>query len=354
MSDSVLASVFNFFHDVFHPWDYIRDKLIDLYNGLGSLFDKWVIHPPGPLPGAWQTDLYGNALGLAGGLAAATFIVLMVVSMFWQRKLVSTGKSLVIAVLIGTLGPLFYAGSDWLVAAGSDLTSSVAHIGSLDSQKLLLLPDIHNVFGAIFGTLILAVLGGLLVLIFLMYQLAIILATFFALPMIALYPIGRVPQTAMRWVVSMGLMAALVGRPVAALELKATSLVIQDVSGTTQSSFVAVALLTAALLLAIATQVGLIWLAHKSYAGIEGVIRGVTDVRGRVEMTSKDNLKVELDRVSDRFAGKAAAVAALAGPEVAAAYAAGHHARLPNVSSSTSVSTWPQRSGSKASGEGGE
>jgi hypothetical protein len=327
------------------PWGYIRDKFIDLYNSLGTLFGQYVIHPPGPVPGSWVNDMYGNALGLSMGLAGAVFLVLMTVSMFFQKKLISTGKALVIAVLIGTIGPLFYEGSYWLVRTGNDLTRAVA---GGNSQQLLNLPEIHNVFGAIAGISTLLFFGGILLSIFLAYQLAIILATFFALPLLTLYPLGRIPQGALRWVVSVGTVAALLGRPTAALELNAASHAIDGLPKDTPS-FVAIAILIVTFLIAILTQIGLVYLAHKGYSGIEGIVRGSSLVHGKVEMTTKDTLKVESDRANDRYAGRMAAVAAVAGPEVALAAMASDRLRRP---SANSTSTHPSSNGGDKPGEG--
>jgi hypothetical protein len=306
-----------------NPWGYIHDQFIDLYNNIGELFQHYIINAPGAIPEDFKNHQFGEFLALSAGLSITVLMILLVTSLFTQRAIYPAFQSFWICVAIGVFGPAFYYFVDWLVQVGTDITRKVA--GSQDYGHLVLLPEIHSTFGAIFATIFTGSIGGVMVLWFLSYVGIIYLAALFALPLAALYPIGRVPQFSLRWLVSIFIVAAIVGRPIAAIELRVGATITNALPNPIEP-FVPVAILLSTFIIVLATQVGLIYVAHKGVSVVEGNIRTRSRIMGEVDARHKDPLKVEVDETNSRRAEVFAAVAAMA-------------SAAPGVSQASSVSS---------------
>lgn len=279
-----------------NPFEWVLDKIRGLFLDLGKLFQDLIINPPRPEPGPWRDYLYGNALGVAPTIATAVCIVLVVVSMIWNKKVVSAGQAFVIAVLLAALGPAFFAFTDVLIASGTQLAEIVRDLydpKTSGGNGFFALPDIVNPLGAIAGYFTASIAGAILVSIFIIYQLIIIGVVFVFLIVVALIPLGTWAEKLAGWLLSIGLVAMVFGQAAAILCLELGQIAIDNMpAGIGGNSFVATVLLTGSILLAIAAQVLLIWGTHTGVVKAKGFIG--SQVRGRVETYTQQRHEVDV------------------------------------------------------------
>jgi hypothetical protein len=292
------------------PFGYIRDKLDDLYNGLGAYIQNWIIKPPHPAPGAWLDYLYGNSLGLALYLIGAVGFVTILMMVLSPRHSAKLWRAAIVTVLIAAIYPYWFSAGNWFSDAGSSLISTfAAHPGQHGSQ-LLILPEIHNVLGAIFGTFILLFLGGVLLAIFFLYQMLLVIAIVLGLPLLALAPLSEGFKRKFEQIIVLVIVTSFFGRLVAVFILSLGSQFQTNVAFA-HNAFGAVMTLLITLVLAIVSQWYLLKQADKIYGDVTGRTLGTSRVTGMVE-----TIKRSPSRESDMSGIQAAHVAALAPPIV--------------------------------------
>lgn len=294
------------------PWGYIQDKLTGLYNDLGELFQKYVFQPPGAIPDSFRHHEYAKVFGLSLGLGTFTLMFLLIGSIFVRKWVFKAGDALKKCVLVSLLGPFFYELMDFGVKLGSDITAQI--IGDTTASKLVLLPKIDNVFGAIFGIMSVGFWGGLTVGIFLIYVIAIYLATYLALPLYVLSPLGRPIEFTLRMLISLYLVAAMFGRWIGALELKISATFIDHLPKDTPWE-IPILILTFTFMIVIITQLGLIFTAYKGVTYVYNEVKSKSNswIRGGdLQTTQKPGSTVDVNVFNERRAAQAAAVMAMA------------------------------------------
>jgi len=264
------------------PAGWLKDKLVDLYNSLGGYVQNWVLNPPRPTPGAWLDYLYGNSLGLAVYLVSAVAVMvifLMVVSSQHSPKVLKSG---VTAALIAAIYPLWFSAGNWFSDAGSQMIQAVAAHPGTANQQLLILPQIHNVIGAIFGLFALLVLGGGLLVIFFIWELLLIVATILGLPLLALSPLGEGFRRKFEQMIVLVLVTSFFGRLAAVGILSLGTQFVANVP-LASSTLGTVLTLIATLALACYSQWWLLRKADRIYGNITGRTLGTARVSGMVE-----------------------------------------------------------------------
>jgi hypothetical protein len=277
-----VGGIFDIFQ-IFNPFHWLAKAINGLTDGLVSSFQQVFIHPPRPMAGPWQDYLYGNAIGIAGILSVTICILVLVVAMFFQRRLASLGVAFVVALAIGTIYPVYFLACDWIVAAGDDLAQS-AHWYHHGSDKLLSIPDIANVLGSIIGLGSITFTGGMLVVIFFIYELIIIVVKFFGLIALAASPAGERARRFLSWIVAVGIVTMLLGRAFAVFAVDLGRMA-SDHFPFASNSFGKTFFITTSLLLAIVLQGVLIWAMLRVSSHVVGHVH--SRVFGQVESLNR-------------------------------------------------------------------
>lgn len=282
--------------DYFNPFEWVLDNIRDMFQDVAGFIERWVINPPRPVPGDWQDYLYGNGLGFAQTLAVAVAMVMVLIAMFLNKKINSAGQAIFIAILIAAGGPLFFAAADAASAAGNQFAGNIKDLYEPISQGgngLLALPDIVNPLGAIFGLGTVVFFGAFLVGIFIAYEVMIVGILFFALIILALYPLGNWAERLANWMLSFLIVALFAGQAAAIFWLEMGQLVLDKLpEGAGGNSFVATLVLDTAILLAIGSQVMLIWGTQTAIVKAKGYFNN--NIRGRVETYTQQRQQVDV------------------------------------------------------------
>lgn len=264
-----------------NPWGWLKDKFVDLYHSLGDLVQNLIIHPIKPIPGDWLGYLYGNAVGLSallvGAVAIWTVILIGLRPMGGSRL----ARAFVAAAIIGAY-PVWFAIGNWLTDAGSQINQSFA-VDPNNGQKVLLLPDIHNVLGAIIGIVALLAVGGILLLIFVGYEILFILANVAGLPLLALSPLGEGFKRRFEQVVVLAVITSFLGRLIAVIVLSIGTLTILHMPVIGNNAAVQVIALVVTLGMAIYSQFWLLKQAERVYGNMTGRTLGTSKVTGVVQ-----------------------------------------------------------------------
>lgn len=266
------------------PFGYIRDKFIDLYHGLGGYIQHWIVSPDKPIPGEWQSYLYGNAAGLAFLFIGAVVILSIILVSVRPSGGSRVVRAFIAAAIIGVY-PAWFAAANWLSDAGSQVARSIA-VDPNDSSKILLLPDIHNVFGAIAGIILLLLLGGGLLLIFFGYEILFVAAGVAGLPLLALSPLGQVFRRKFDQMVVLVVVTSFLGRVLAVGILSVGTLVTTHMPFA-DSAFGKVLTLAAILAIAIYSQWWLLKQAERVYGDMTGRTLGTSKVTGVVQTVKR-------------------------------------------------------------------
>jgi hypothetical protein len=189
-------------------------------------------------------------------------------------------RAFLAAAIIG-IYPVWFAIGNWLTDAGSQINQQFA-LDPNNGQKVLLLPEIHNVLGAIFGIAILLFFGGLLLLIFVGYEVLFIIANIAGLPLLALSPLGDRFKRRFEQVIVLAVVTSFLGRLIAVIVLSIGTLVILHMPALGSNAAVKVITLTVTLAMAAYSQLWLLRQAEQVYGNMTGRTLGTSKVTGVV------------------------------------------------------------------------
>lgn len=270
-----------------NPFEWIRDQIHGLFLGTVGLIEKMIINPPRPKAGPWQQYIYGSALGLAGTLAIAVTIVVIVLAMFFQGRIRSLGPALIVVAVIGLAGPLWFRLCAYLVELGDQLAKSAEFytpVGTPTGVSWLIIPPIDNVLGAITGLSSVTGAGIILVMIFFMYEVLVILVQFFGILAFAFSPLGPRSRKLLNVLVSVGLVTMVFGRATAVFSLELSKIATNNLPGGS-TSFGSTFFIISGIWLAIGMQGVLFYVTYQGQQMIMG--RVSSKVSGKVETTTK-------------------------------------------------------------------
>jgi hypothetical protein len=196
------------------------------------------------------------------------------VSKFW--------KAVMVTVLIAAIYPAWFAAGNWFSDAGSGLIQSIAGNPGAHHAKLLIVPNIHNVLGAIFGLLFLLLGGGILLAIFFLYELLLVVATVIGLPLLALSPLSDSFRRKFEQMIVLVFVTSFFGRLAAVAILSVGTQFVKHVT-VAHNAVGAVFTLVATLALAIYSQWWLLRKADQIYGNVTGRTLGISKVTGVVE-----------------------------------------------------------------------
>jgi hypothetical protein len=202
--------------DWLNPFNWLNDQLRDLANDAIEKLQDLLMAIYGQSTNYWANMLYGESLGLAPILALAVMYFLLAMLVITRRYGKQFLESLFISIVIGAFGAYWFWLIDNLIRANIELTRGLKTVyeklpqASGGSGKVEL-PDVVNTVASIaaFGTI--ALLAGILLLIFLIFTLEVMLAKLFGLLVLAVYPLGRRSKQVWNALVASTLVAAFLG-----------------------------------------------------------------------------------------------------------------------------------------------
>jgi len=264
------------------PFFLLNNWLHGLFMDLVNFFEKQFVHPPRPTTGPWLDYLDGNSLGLAQYLMEATFVITSIVVMFYHKALKRVPRLLGMVALVLFAPSVYYWGAANLRGLGDSLAVAASQIyvshGTQLSHSLLWIPTINNPLGSIAGLFFVSFFGGFLWLVFVMYEGIVIVAVFLGLPLMAMSVISDKALRVLNWTISLFLVAAVAGRPIAVLCLQLGKAAAEHLPlGNTAGG--AVFWVVSSLILAILMQGILIWACLRVVSMVTGNMYGRVNTR---------------------------------------------------------------------------
>jgi|GEM_PF-6536908 len=266
------------------PWGYIQGKFEDLYNSLGSSINTFIVQPHRPIPGAWLDYLYGNSVGLAVLFIAAVSVYCLLVLALRPTGTSRLVRALIAAIAIGA-APAWFALVNWMTDSGEHVTQSLS-VSQYDGTKVLLMPHIHNVFGDILGIVILLILGGALVIIFLGFDILLVIAATAGMPLISLTPLSDGFKHRFQQIMALVIVTSFLGRLAAVFILSVGTLVVSHMP-LGDTALGQIGSLAATFALAIYAQWWLLKQAERVYGNMTGRTLGTSKVTGVVQTVKK-------------------------------------------------------------------
>jgi hypothetical protein len=269
--------------------NWVIEQIREAIVALSFLIQAIIAQPPRSQPGEWQYYLYGNALGLAQEVGVAIIVSLFVIALLLPRKLVTAAQAFAIVLVIATLGPLYVRFMDWIVSGGDTLARWTMSFGAVP-----LFQDTEQITSGLQGTVLIltAILGGFSVLMMIMlafivfvYEQLILFSKIVILIVVVLIPIGPRSQKVANGLISLFLLAALIGRPVAVLFLEMGQFFMSGANALEASFW-----LLTSLILAVGVQYLLFLGLFISISKTTGNFIGF--VRGSVKTTTNQTVKV--------------------------------------------------------------
>lgn len=172
------------------PFEWLDAQLRELIVQFGEFVEGIIANPPRPEPGEWQNYMFANSLGWAETLSYMITVILFGVAIVSRRHMYSALQSFINLALLVGLGGYFYGGFDWAIQQSDRLTKSFMDLYepvAVDGGGGLfwLVPSVFNLFGSIVTGFIVMVLGGIIMVVFFVFQLLIIYAKLTILPAFA-------------------------------------------------------------------------------------------------------------------------------------------------------------------------
>lgn len=203
--------------NVFNPFDWLSGAISGLAKSEVGMFEQSIISPPPQPPHNWVDYLYGNAVGVSGLLSVGLTILLLSIAVIKHSTTSKFAMSFIMSCLVGVLAPIWFAAMNWLVGLGTNLATWAQFYHPHD---LVSLPNTNNPLGQIIALGAIFGVGSLVVLAFFAYSIVIVAVTFFGLPAMVLFPLGERARGFLNWIITLGLVSMVFGRPVAIVILE--------------------------------------------------------------------------------------------------------------------------------------
>jgi hypothetical protein len=280
-----------------NPFNWLKDEIHKLLTGLTSFFETILLHPPRPPRANWQDYLFGNALGLTPALEIFTVVLVVVIALFHQGYFPRVTQALLMIIVLACIIPIFFSLCDYLIAAGDQLAQGAVFYNPPDNsgdKSLIVLPTISDVLGGVIGFTVIGILGFVLIMFILVYELVIIAVKFAFLPAYALKPLNERTERWFGRIVSLALVSMLFGRAAAVFCLELGKLAANNLpfNGNT---FIEVIYLAAGFVFAIAVQISLLkGTSHVYSKATGGRVSSDSKVRGKVDTNNTKRQKVDV------------------------------------------------------------
>jgi hypothetical protein len=278
--------------DFVNPLEYLAKALRAVYGLMAWFFETVITHPIRFSNSDAVDYLYGNMLGLALALIAPVVIVLMCLSIFRVRFMVSFLEAILIGIILVPGYPLWFEIIDKAVAIGDDLSKlAMFYDTKSEAGPMGILIDAATAPILMFAAFLPStMLGGINVLLVYVYEALIVLVKGLGLPLLVLRPLHPRIARFSDWTIAAGFVAMVAGRPIMVLCIEIAQVLGDTVLGGTTAG--TVFFLNAGFALSL-------WLQFKLYQQASEIVGKVTgrtrsSVTGKVESTIKNKPKVSV------------------------------------------------------------
>ena len=297
--------------DILGNW--LADLFKQAYLAMVKLFQDFVIAQPIVINNSFTDYLYGNAIGVYGYLAICVAYVTFICALVWQKARVTFAMSLLVGIVIGMVGPLWFAGADQVSLIGDQLTKAAVDLGNgITGQNTTILPDLGTaeplVAITMYGITYTLALG--LYMMFVNYAGVAVLVKFFSLIVFSIFAIGDRTRKIFSFIVALGIVTMVIGKPVAALSIALGQALIKSFGSQSNSMALLGTITAGSMFVGLVMQPVLLFLTYKAVSPIMG--RVAATVRGRVETLTRHaaTAKVVATAHAASLQGRARAVAA--------------------------------------------
>lgn len=290
--------------DFVNPFIWFATAIKGVYNLLAWYYQFIIAHPPRFNDAKVEEYLYGNAIGVAGGIIGVVTFVLMCWAIFHVKKFITLGYAIVIGLVVTAGVPIVYGLFDTMIQLGDKLAEMAMFTEPKSDKDSLLGFAIDAVInpllliGALLPTTILGLISMLVVF---MYEGLTIFIKIVFLPALALRLFGDRFRAFSDWTFSAGIIAMVLGRPVMILCIEIGKWAGNNLLGGSTASLVF--FLNAMLVVGLGLQVVMFKQVQKVVAKVSG--NTVSRVFGKLETTQKSpstaNKAVAFEQYSKSF-----------------------------------------------------
>jgi hypothetical protein len=286
--------------DFINPFTWFANAIRGVYSLLAWYYEYVIAHPPRFEDAKVSDYLYGNAVGLAGGIIGFITFVLMCLCIFWVKKFITLGYAVIIGVVVTAGAPIVFGLFDSMIQLGDVLSQAMMFTKPRSNHDHLLGFTIEkdaNPLILIFAFLPTAITGCLSMLVVFIYEGLIILLKVIFMPALALRLIGPRFRAFSDWTFSAGVIAMVLGRPVMILCVEIGKWAGNSLLGGTTAGVVF--FLNAMLLIGIILQYVMFKQAQNVVAKVSG--NTVTRVLGNVKTEPKEPKPVDRAHAFEQY-----------------------------------------------------
>lgn len=278
------------------PFGSIKDQLLDLYKSMTDLFQRVFIDPPRVSNSTVFSGLYEESMNLAIYLSYILLVAVIVIAALAFRKIERVGKAFFIFLVLATLGPLWLWFVNQLILLGNDWAQLMNFYDPPESSsagEANILPGVSNDIGHIVGLGLALMAGSVLAGFIMTFDFFIIMFKFWGPIAFSISSFGKRAAQFSNIILSLGLVAAVFGRPFAVFFLEMGQVAVFTFPfGTTV--FGAFVYTIGSYAIAGLSQLILIAACYKGIASVEGWIMSKT--KGAVDATIKNIAKVDINK----------------------------------------------------------
>lgn len=280
------------------PWDplgTIANALRAAYLYLVAVFQRIVTDMPSIDNSQFADYLYGNAIGVYGYLALCVAYIAAVLALFFTKGRITFIHAILLLLLLGAIGPFWFAGADQIIIFGDQLTKAAITVGNvpvtgagIDTFGPSILPALsfNDNMIAIFSFFPTLALGAILYQIFVNYEVLVVIVKFFGLIVLSLVALGERSRKVFSLIVAIGIVTMLIGRPVAMVIVSSGQGWVRSLPSGQDSMFTTAGVTISSLVVAILIQPVLLFLAYKSVSPVVGRVSAM--VTGRVKALNEN------------------------------------------------------------------
>jgi hypothetical protein len=257
-----------------------------------ELFQHFIAIPMTLDGNSFVQYLYGNALGVYQYLAMIVMAVTFIIALFIKRGRPSFAQAAIIVLIAGVAGPLWFYAFDQLQLLSDQLSISMnlnPKVEGVSGMNVMTLAfpslQIQNVLMSLFtfGPLLYFMYG--LFTVFVNYAFLAVVVKFLGLLCFALLALGKRSQKVFSLLVAIGLVAVVIGKPVAVLFISIGQ-GLASITSIFAEGFTQGIILNGSIIAAILIQPVLIFLMYKGVSPIVGKVAAA--VTGKVRSLSEN------------------------------------------------------------------
>jgi hypothetical protein len=279
----------------FDPVGSFKDVLVDMADYMLKQFEQVIVHPPRFSDDGILPSIYGSGNQLTLYIAWIVLLFAVFIGLMFFRKGGRIGMALVNWLLLSSALPVWVTIVNQMSDAGDKGSEAALLIGqNLPENGHFGLPVLDNV-----GWYILCLLGGigwgsLLSTFIASYEFLIILLKFWGPIAYAVGTIGTRAKQFSNMILSLGLVATLVGRPFAIFFLELGQVAVKT-TPLGKVGFFAMAFVVGSYVAAFASQIVLFFVCYKGVSAIEGFIGA--RIRGTAETVIRQTIRVDVQNI---------------------------------------------------------